>query len=136
MMEGVLKIIDETIGKEGAYSNHPSDLGGATRWGITQGKAREHGYFGDMKIYPREMAVAVYLKDFWERPKISTVASISEPIATELFDTGVNMGAGVPGFMLQKALNALNGQGKLYPDIVEDGDIGPGTRGALSAFLK
>lgn len=135
-MEGVLKIIDNTIGKEGAYSNHPSDRGGPTRWGITQGKARENGYSGDMKSYPREMAVAVYLKDFWEKPKIATIALISEKIAEELFDTGVNMGAGVPAFMLQKALNALNMQGRLYPDLVEDGDIGPTTRNALTTFLK
>lgn len=135
-MERVLKIINDTIGKEGGYSNHPSDRGGPTRWGITQAKARENGYFGDMKSYPREMAVAVYLKDFWERPKINSLAAINEDIAAELFDTGVNMGAGVPAFMLQKALNALNMQGKLYADLVEDGDIGPATRAALTAYLK
>ena len=62
-MKGVLDIINATIGVEGGYSNHPSDRGGPTRWGVTQAKAREHGYVGDMRQYPREMAVAVYLKD-------------------------------------------------------------------------
>lgn len=135
-MDGILKIIDNTIGKEGGYSNHPSDRGGPTRWGVTQAKAREHGYWGDMRQYPREMAVAVYLKDYWAKPGIATLLTINERIAEELFDTCVNMGPAWPGIFLQQALNGLNMQGKLYSDIVEDGSIGPATRNALTAYLK
>jgi lysozyme family protein len=135
-MDGVLKIIDDTIGREGAYSNHPSDTGGPTRWGVTESVARRNGFAGDMKLYPREMAVAVYLKRYWEEPKISTIGPINIAIAEELFDTGVNMGPAWACLFLQQALNALNMQGKLYADIKEDGDIGPATRAALTAFLK
>ncbi|MNT45174.1 putative Peptidoglycan domain protein [compost metagenome] len=46
------------------------------------------------------------------------------------------MGPGVASTMLQRCLNALNRQGKDYADIRTDGDAGPGTRGALTAFLK
>lgn len=134
-MDGVLKIINDTIGKEGAYSNHPSDLGGPTRWGVTQTEARRNGYDGDMQVYPREMAVAVYLKNYWTAPKINTILSVNESIAEKLFDIGVNMGTSWAGLFLQQALNGLNGQGKLYADISEDGDIGGATRAALSAYL-
>lgn len=136
MMEGVLKIIDNTIGKEGGYSNHPSDTGGPTRWGVTQAVAQANGYSGDMRQYPREMAVAVYLKRYWEQPKISTIAQINMRVAEEMFDTAVNMGTSWAGIFLQQALNAFNGQGKLYPDVVVDGDIGNATRNALTLYFK
>lgn len=135
-MAGVLAIIDRTIGVEGGYSNHPSDRGGPTRWGITQNTARSNGYYGDMRHYPREMAVAVYLKVYWEQTKISRIAQVSVHIAEEMFDTAVNMGPAWPPLFLQRALNGLNAQGKHYADIAEDGDIGPATVSALTAFLK
>lgn len=135
-MDGVTAIIDATIGLEGGYSNSAADLGGPTRWGVTQAEARRDGYDGDMRDYPRPMAVALYLRKYWTAPKISTLLTISEPIATKLFDIGVNMGISWPGLFLQQALNGLNQQGKLWPDITEDGDIGPATRTALSAYLS
>ena len=135
-MKGVFAIIDRTIGIEGGYSNHPSDRGGPTRWGITQAVARSNGYDGDMRHYPREMAVAVYLKRYWEQPKINKIALVSMKLAEELFDTAVNMGTAWPPLFLQQALNGLNAQGKHYADIAEDGDIGPATIAALTAYLK
>jgi lysozyme family protein len=134
-MTSVRETIDKVIGIEGGYSNHPSDRGGPTRWGITQNKAREHGYTGDMRHLPREQAVAIYLKDYWEKPKLDNLATIDQRVAEELFDTAVNMGVAWPGIFLQKALNALNRQGTDFPDIVEDGDIGGLTRNSLRAFI-
>lgn len=129
-------MIEATIGKEGGYSNHPSDTGGATMWGITERMARKHGYRGDMRQLPRATAVAIYRQEFAIDPGFAAVAAISPAIGEELFDTGVNMGPSVPARWLQEWLNAFNGQGKLYPDIEEDADIGPGTLVALRAFLK
>lgn len=135
-MKSVTDIIDATIGVEGGYSNNAADLGGPTRWGVTQSEARRDGYDGDMHDYPRPMAVALYLRKYWTAPKISQLLSINEAVATKLFDIGVNMGVSWPGLFLQQALNGLNGRGKLYADITEDGDIGPATRTALSAYLS
>ena len=129
-------MIEATIGKEGGYSNHPSDKGGPTRWGITERVARKHGFKGDMRELPRETAVAIYRQEYAIGPGFAAVAAISPAIGEELFDTGVNMGPGVPSRWLQEWLNAFNGQGRLYADIREDGDIGPGTLGALRAYLK
>lgn len=134
-MIGVEEIIDETIGKEGGYSNNAADLGGPTRWGITQAEARRSGYDGDMRDYPRSMAVALYLQKYWIAPGFSKLLSINEQVAEKVFDIGVNMGVSWGGLFLQQALNGFNQQGKLYSDIVEDGDVGQATRNALSAYL-
>lgn len=129
-------MIDAVIGREGGYSDHPADKGGPTRWGITERVARANGYKGDMRVLPREKAVAIYRDLYAIRPGFAAVAEISAPIGEELFDTGVNMGPSVPARWLQLCLNGLNDGGKLYADIVEDGDIGPATLGALRAYLR
>ncbi len=128
-------MIEATIGKEGGFSNHPDDRGGPTRWGITEHVARRNGYSGDMRQLPRETAVSIYRNEYAIRPGFDAVAAISPKVGEELFDTGVNMGPAVPAVWFQMALNALNDGGKLYPDIAEDGDIGPGTLAAFRAFL-
>ena len=43
--------------------------------------------------------------------------------------------AGMDAFN-QQALNVLNDGGKLYPDVREDGDIGPASLAAFRAYLK
>jgi lysozyme family protein len=131
----IASMIEATIGKEGGYSNHPSDTGGPTRWGITERVARANGYTGDMKTLPREVAVAIYEREYAIKPGFAAVAAINERIGEELFDTGVNMGVSWPPLFLQHALNALNSQGKHFPDILEDGDIGPTTLRTLKAYL-
>ena len=128
------KLIDEVIGREGGFSNHPADRGGATRWGITERVARAHGYRGDMRFYPRDEAVAVYRRVYWLRPAFDRVAEIAPEVAAELFDTGVNMGPDTAARFLQRALNALNRNGVDYTDIAVDGRIGDRTIDALRRF--
>lgn len=129
-------MIEATIGKEGGYSDHPADTGGATMWGITERVARRHGYVGDMRDLPREKAVAIYRQEYAIDPGFAAVAEISPVIGEELFDTGVNTGPAVPSLWFQQILNGLNNGGKLYADIKEDGDIGPGTIAAFKAYRK
>lgn len=128
-------LIDEVIGREGGYSNHPADRGGATRWGITEKVARAHGYGGDMRSYPHEEAVGVYRRIYWLRPGFDLVAKLAPALAAELFDTGVNMGPAVAAGFLQRALNALNRGASDYPDLAVDGRIGGQTVEALKRFL-
>ena len=130
------QMIEATIGKEGGYSDHPSDRGGPTRWGITERVARKNGYVGLMRELPREIAVAIYKREYAIEPGFTAVAEISPRIGEELFDTGVNIGPAVPSIWFQEWLNAFNGQARLYPDIREDGDLGPGTLAAFRAYLK
>jgi len=129
-------LIDEVIGREGGYSNHPADKGGATRWGITESVARANGYKGDMRAYPRADAVAVYRKLYWTAPGFGRVAERAPALAAEMFDTGVNMGPGIASGFLQRALNALNRGGRDYPDLAVDRSVGPKTLAALDGFLR
>ena len=131
----VESLIDEVIGREGGYSNHPSDTGGATRWGVTEAVARAHGYRGDMRAYPRDDAVEVYRRIYWLRPGFDRIAEHAPAVAAELFDTGVNMGPEVAAGFLQRALNALNRGASDYADIAVDRRVGPTTVAALQAFL-
>lgn len=128
-------LIDEVIGREGGYSRHPADRGGATRWGVTERVARAEGYTGDMRALPRDEAVRIYRRLYWQRPRLDAVATRSATIAAELFDTGVNMGPAVAVGFLQRAQNALNRGASDYADIAPDGRIGPQTLAALDAFL-
>ena len=128
-------LIDEVIGREGGYSNHPADRGGATRWGITEAVARAHGCRGDMKAFPRSDAVALYKRIYWDRPGFDRIADVAPDVAAELFDTGVNMGPGTAVSFLQRALNALNRGASDYPDIVPGVRIDDPTVAALAAFL-
>src|SRR5687768_3546522 len=84
--------IDELIGSEGGYVNHPADRGGPTRFGITEAVARSHGYGGDMRSLPRADAVTIYRRLYWLRPGFDRVAERAPKVAAELFDTAVNMG--------------------------------------------
>jgi lysozyme family protein len=131
----VEQIIDGIIRTEGGYSNNPADTGGATKYGITEKVARAHGYTGDMKDLPRDLAYNIYLQTYWLEPGLDKVAQLSEAIAEEVCDTGVNCGVNAAKPMLQRALNALNRQGRDFADIATDGQIGPGTLSALATFL-
>ena len=128
-------LIDEVIAREGDYSDHPADRGGATRFGVTEAVARAHGYRGNMRDYPRQDAVSVYRRIYWLRPGFDTVAAHAPRLAAELFDTGVNMGPPVAAGFLQRALNALNRGASDYPDLTLDRRVGAATLAALQAFL-
>jgi len=131
----VEELIDELIEREGDYANHPADRGGPTRFGITEAVARAHGYRGSIAALPREEAEAIYRRLYWLRPRFDAVAERAPAVAAELFDTGANMGPAVAATFLQRALTALNRNGKDYPDLVPDGRVGQATLTALDAFL-
>ncbi|APL95501.1 hypothetical protein Sj15T_32210 [Sphingobium sp. TA15] len=131
----IAALIDEVIAREGGYSNHPADRGGPTHFGITQAVARANGYGGDMRAMPRTVAEAIYRRLYWERPGFAFVAELAPAVAEELFDTAVNMGPGTAGGFLQRALNALNRNGRDYPDLKVDQAVGAKTIAALGAFL-
>lgn len=130
------QLIDAVIDREGGYSNHPADRGGATRFGITEATARANGYAGDMRHFSREAAAAIYERRYWRAPRFDAVAERARHAAAELFDTGINMGPAVAAGFLQRALNALNRGAKDYPDVLLDGRVGPRTLAALDAFLR
>lgn len=77
---------------EGGYSNHKSDLGGATNMGITQDTynsylKRKKYKFKAVKYITREEAKEIYYEDYW---KASGADNIVNPqLAIAVFDTAV-----------------------------------------------
>ncbi|CAK0755839.1 hypothetical protein CCP2SC5_2150002 [Azospirillaceae bacterium] len=109
---------------EGGYSNHPSDRGGPTNWGIT---ARVYGdYLGkpvtaeQVKAMPRTHALAIYRERYWCGAGIDLLPEALQPV---VFDMAVNHGPGTAGRLLQHAL------GELGRPIIGDGIIGKITSG-------
>ena len=134
---------------EGGYANDKDDVGGETYKGVSR---RYHPSWSGWKIIDgyknkpnflnniyndeslEELVLRFYKEKFWDVNLLDEVSS--QNIANEMFDTGVNMGVGRAAKFLQRALNALNKGGRLYPDLVEDGVIGNTTLRALNACLS
>jgi len=137
-----------TMKNEGGWVNDPTDVGGETYKGISR---RYHPSWIGWKIvdeyktkpdFPNtaynddnlnSKVKEFYKSTFWDVNLLDEVAS--QKIANEMFDTGVNMGVGRAGKFLQRALNLLNKSGTVYPDIVEDGQVGQNTLKALNSYL-
>lgn len=130
-----LKIINAVINTEGGYVNDPSDSGGETNYGITKAVARVSGYYGDMRLMPRDFAFTIYASKYWDSLAGDSLVALSESITREVIDTGVNMGVSRAAKFLQRCINVFNQEGRLYNDIVVDGDIGHATMAALTAFI-
>ena len=126
-------IIEEILGKEGGFVDHPNDRGGPTNWGITERVARQHGFTGDMRDLPREEAVRIYENDYWYKPNLHRVSEVSMSAAVKLADMGVNMGPALAGRTLQRWLNVFNGRN---PNLATDGIIGPRTLEGLTNFVN
>lgn len=129
-------ILDALIKREGGYVDHPSDRGGPTMWGVTEAVARDYGWKGHMKDLPRAVAEEIYVKRYWIEPRFNEVFKVSDKLADEMLDTGVNMGTQWPGMFLQRALNVLNLRDTLFPALVVDGRVGTRTIAALRRYLE
>lgn len=127
--------IDDIIDVEADYVNNPYDSGGETRFGITVAVARANGYFGPMRYLPREIAFDIYAVKYWDAVSADDIAALSNSVAAEVVDTGVNLGTNRAGEILQRSLNVLNVAGRLYSDLTVDGAIGPATLSALRWYL-
>jgi lysozyme family protein len=136
--------IHHLMGVEGGekFTDIKSDKGGKTRFGITEAKALEHkdvwakfNFNGDMPQLPAELAFYIYDVDYWSKLKLDEISKVHPLLADRLLDIGCNRGVGTAGTYFQRLLNVFNVRGTLYPDIKIDGGIGPGTLGALNAFV-
>ncbi len=137
-----------TLSHEGGYSNDSDDVGGETYKGIAR---RYHPSWNGWIIidcyktrddFPNTAYNDIALDDevkkfykvnYWDVNLLDSCTS--QNVSNEMFDTGVNMGTGRAGKFLQQALNLLNKNGRIYADIVEDGNVGRNTIRALNACL-
>lgn len=128
-------MLADLVKVEGGYVNDPRDAGGETNWGVTVAVARENGFTGSMRDMTKAQALAIYQSKYFIKPGFGLVFDVAPTVAAELFDTGVNMGTATAAKFLQRCLNALNQEGKVYPDLTVDGQIGPATIRALKALV-
>ena len=127
---------DKVVMIEGGYSDHPSDSGGKTMYGITEAVARANGFAGEMKDLSLDEAKRIYKAQYWDLLNLDEIDALSPAVAHEMFDTGVNMGTGRAAMFLQRALSRLNRRGRDYPDVAVDGQVGPMSVQALRTFMS
>lgn len=123
--DAIDRAIEHVLLNEGGFVDHPDDPGGATNWGITERRARDAGYTGDMRDMTREWALAFYRSEEVFAPGYGPLFEISETLGTEVLDSAVNCGAPTASRWLQESLNALNRDG--LPDLITDGKCGDKT---------
>lgn len=146
--------LDRAINKtviniEQGYSNNQNDLGGETYYGIS--RRFFPGWVGwnlidhyknkkiplgqlDKKLFP--LVKGFYREQFWNRILGEELYDISDEVCLEVFDTAVNLSVHKSITILQKSLNLLNRNQKLYKDLLIDGKIGDITLGATHQLLK
>lgn len=120
---------NRTLKLEGKYSNHAADPGGETMYGITK---RDYPELFKNKLPTLEEAKSVYLKHYWT--PLGCEKLLSQNIANELFDTGVNMGVGTAAKFAQRAYNRL--KPAKWDPLVEDGNVGQKSAMAFNSLGK
>lgn len=157
MTDAFLRACRDLMPIEGGWENDPTDAGGETYRGLSRrhnpdlplwrlvDQYKGRGLTGakltaalDQDPDVQATVQAVYYARYWTPNQLDQVSAVPlcEPVAAEMFDTGVNQGVGTAARYLQRALNALNRDGKLYPDLGEDGVIGRKTIGALTTLSR
>lgn len=126
---------------EGGLSDHPSDPGGLTKYGVCivflkDFAKSESAFLKDICVklpvtddtirqLTKDQAAFIFKRAFWDKVKCGDL-----PLrpAVLLYDMAVNHGAKTAVKLCQRGVNAVFGKGTL----VEDGLMGPKTRDALS----
>jgi Glycosyl hydrolase 108/Predicted Peptidoglycan domain len=104
--DGVARMIEDILRREGGFVNHPNDRGGATNFGITlRTLAAARGRpvsVDDVRNLTLDEARRIYRANYCTRPKIDRLPALLQPI---LFDMSINHGPGTAIRLLQEALN-------------------------------
>src|SRR5690349_24305390 len=91
------------LAHEGGYSNHPSDPGGPTKFGITLADYRRHLKPGasaaDVRAMRLDEARAIYRAHYWAALRCDELPA---GLDYALFDYGVNSGIGRAARVLQR----------------------------------
>ena len=102
---------------EGGYSNHPSDPGGPTNWGITIHDARAYwkkeATTADVRSMPVHVAKDIYRSKYWDA---MCCDNLPAGVDYAVFDYGVNSGIVRAARVLQRLVGTS-----------VDGEVGPDT---------
>ncbi len=149
---------NKALSSEGFISNNTFDKGGFTYKGISRVK---HPAWPGWKIIDATVTAGTasgssittaavssklknndqlnklveefYHSEFWN--KIQGDHLLSQLIADEMFESSINLGVPAASEILQRTINLLNRNARLYPDIMVDGIIGTQTLAALNKSI-
>ena len=111
---------------EGGYSNHPSDPGGPTNWGITIFDYRKYvnpkATAADVRRMTVEVARKIYRDKYWNALRCDELPA---GVDYATFDYGVNSGISRAAKVLQRLLG-----------VDADGEIGPNTLAAAAHQIQ
>ncbi len=123
MQENFPAALDQVLKFEGGYSDHPSDPGGATKFGITHEVLAQ--YRGqavskdDVRALTKAEAAEIYRSRYW---LLAACDALPAGVDLAAFDCAVNQGVGRAKKFLQQAAR-----------VTVDGAIGPVTLAAISS---
>lgn len=143
--------IDYVLTNEGGskYTNHPSDPGGPTKWGVTLATLShwrsQKCAADDVKNLSKEEATRIYKAKYWDALALDSVAH--QGVATALFDIAVNRGPATARAYASFVCNRLGKRSvnecepeaflKIFEARVEGGYRSiVATRPRMSVFLK
>lgn len=137
--------VTDLLKVEGGYSDDPNDRGGETfcgiarrfhprwpGWSVIDGMKRA-GQVPRINDSLRNMVDNFYQAEYWAPLGAD---HMPDAVASELFDQAVNMGLSRAKHNLQRTLNVLNRNAASWPEIKEDGLVGPNTLKTLGLALK
>jgi lysozyme family protein len=104
---------------EGGYSDHPSDPGGPTKFGITIGDYRKYAKPGatpdDIRTMRVEEARAIYKTNYWSAQRCD---ALPPGLDYTIFDYGVNSGIGRSGKVLRRILGLPDNTATVNDDVL------------------
>lgn len=104
---------------EGGYSNHPSDPGGPTNFGITiadyQKYINPNGTAADVRNMTVDQAKTIYRVRYWG---VSHCDQLEPGIDHCIFDYGVNSGVGRAGKVLRRLIGHPTNTSVITPEVI------------------
>jgi lysozyme family protein len=105
MLTSYAASLDRLLRHEGGYTDHPSDPGGPTNFGITLADARRYwkgnATAADVRAMPLDVARRIYRERYWNAMRCDELPA---GIDYAVFDYGVNSGIGRAGKVLRRVL--------------------------------
>jgi lysozyme family protein len=147
-MADFARSLRKVLAWEGAYSRDPRDPGGETYRGISR---RYHQEWRGWEIVDSAKHMAAFPAGLDHMAALSNLVEEfyrtrywdgfcgddlpSQKLADEMLDIGVHLGLGEAVKFVQRGVNLLNRNGRLYRDIAVDGCFGDETFAALAACV-
>lgn len=114
------EVLGHLLLHEGGYSNHPSDPGGPTKYGITIADYRKYvkadATAADVKAMTVAQAKAIYRARYWDAQRCD---ELPPGVDYAVFDYGVNSGIGRSGKVLRRLLKLPDTTHQVTDAVVE-----------------